>query len=405
MNRGVLVFTLVFLVGVSATTWSTEGVQPKAAFIVTGETDELYFSMLQAQIEYRLSAPARYDLVRMTDDREPEEVATELGTDAAVFLRLVPRRDGSLRVEADVWSRESSAFSWSDEFELEDSSGRFVLASGAASDIVAALDDVFGSFAVVEFENRGYQTPCEIVINGESFGASLLPVGLVPGRYEVAVQRQDDLFGYTVAKYDLELLPDDYIRLVFELDRNLPMVPGLVRLSAVTDPWVFGMEVNGGVMIPMGAAGNVSDMLWGSYISVMTKGLLVQDTIWGIETGYTQTFFGSDDSESTISVANVPVMIFTGFQLGPVSVVDFVFRVGGGLNLGYLAWDVYDEDSDSYRAVATESIAPVVRGVFEFGIRIGKRGRISIGAQETTVIEKSGAYSWMGLQTSFGVRM
>jgi len=183
------------------------------------------------------------------------------------------------------------------------------------------------------------------------------------------------------------------------------MVPGLVRLSAVTDPWVFGMEVNGGVMIPMGAAGNVSDMLWGSYISVMTKGLLFQDTIWGIETGYTQTFFGSDDSESTISVANVPVMIFTGFQLGPVSVVDFVFRVGGGLNLGYLAWDVYDEDSDSYRAVATESIAPVVRGVFEFGIRIGKRGRISIGAQETTVIEKSGAYSWMGLQTSFGVRM
>lgn len=382
--------------------WAGTG-RPRVALVFSSTEDSGYLSILQTEVESRITSPVRYRIILRRDDRDPEEVVSDLPVDAVLFLRLAPRRDGSMRVESDVWA--GGSFVWSDEYEVETDDERFTVASRTVDEMVAALDGVFPAYATVEFENRGYDAPCEIFINGESYGASLVPVGLAPGTYEVLIKRRDDIFEYTVARYNLELLEDDYIRLVFGLDPVLPVVPGLRRFASVHDPWWRGIELNGGFLVPLEANGEVDQPLTTSYISILSKGLLFNANIWGIESGYTRTLPGGDSSETRATVTGIPLMIFTGFQLGPVASIDFVLRFGGGLQLSYLQLDIYDADTDSVRSAGLESIVPVARGVFEFGVRMGKRGRFSVGVQESTVIEPGGVYSWIGVQGSFGVRL
>ncbi len=382
--------------------------RPSVTLVYSGADNQeggFFFDMLRAEIEGRLTAPYRYDLRRRTDERDPEAYLADVVDDAALFVRLVPRRDGSLRIEGDLWSAAEDRFSWSGEFELDDGRNRYATATSAAAEIVAAVDRGFSGFGVIEFENRGHDAPYDIYVNEEFVVSGPVPIALRPGTYDIQVRREEPGFSHIVNRFRLDLARDDYIRLVFSLDRRLPPVSGFTRMVAARDGWILGYEVNGGAMLPMGNADAVSTFMAATYSSIMVTDVLFTKNIWGLETGVTQSYHSDDDDESIV-VSNVPVMLFTGLQAGPLFRVDFVVRIGGGLNLSYLDWERSDIETGVDRSIVAEGLSPVIRGVFEFGFRFGRRerGRFSIGVQETTVFEPSATYTWLGLNASVGAR-
>ena len=129
--------------------------------------------LLHAAVESRFVSEQRYHVVRKETDLEPEpflESNSDIATGIVVFVRLSARRDGSDRVEYDVWN--GNAFTFSREEELPVGRNRFVTVDRIASELSGAVEELFPGFGRIAFLNTGANENFYVWVNERFLGAN-----------------------------------------------------------------------------------------------------------------------------------------------------------------------------------------------------------------------------------------
>lgn len=365
---------------------------------VTREAREL----LETTIEGHLRSSLRYVLTRVRTDLPPEQYEPGTDADAVIFARAVPRRDGSLRVELDI--RRDDQFIWSLESQLPLGRERFRIATVLAETLEEELARSFpAGFGRLAFRNGGVDQPWYVFIDGALLGVNVPAVELFTGSYVVEVRRRDEGFEHVVGYREVTLLEDDYLELGFRLERNPPPVPGFMRLTNPEDRWNTLFDLRGVVLIPQQGFGNLEGVAYGSFGTVLFNHVLFTGHVFGFDAGYTSFQPGNleDDTELTMEITSL--LATTGVSVGPVSKVDYIVRVGGGVALTRSKIR-FDPDNAASARFTETGYSPAFAGSMEFGFGFGRALRMSLNISYQGVHEEDELYSFIGLGVGLGGR-
>jgi hypothetical protein len=355
-------------------------------------------------IEARLRDDLRYRLTRETIEVDPERYLEERSDDeenpAIVIVRLAPRRDGTLRVELDLWYE--GAYRWSLEEEVPIGDGRLLLADALASRTSRETAALFPGFARVTFRNTGADVDYYIYANGQYLGANLPAIELPVGTYEFTVERRDAGFIHTVGRRELQLAADDFYQLEFSIAETAPTVPGYLRLLDQGDRWRVVFDVTGYYAFPTFEVPQDVD-LWGggALATAVFNDVLFRSHILGLQSGYVGSWYDESGINGTLGIN--PLMIVTGISIGPVAKVDFLGYIGGGVARTRTEFEVSDEDGLD-RTFDMASYSPIVSGTAQFGYTVFGAFRVSVTTNLMTVIEGEEFYSWIGIGLGVGAR-
>lgn len=385
-----------------------ESVQPRVTLVfgvttpedtaVTEEAREL----LETAIEGELRSSLRYVLTRTRTGDSPERFAAGLRGDAAVFARTAPRRDGSLRVELDIW--REGRFVWSLESQLPLGRERFRVAAELSQSVERELARTFPGFGRLAFRNTGFDHPYFVYADGTLIGVSLRALELLPGTYNMEIRRQDEGFEHVVGRRSVTLRDDDYLELQFRMERNPPPVPGFMRLTDPADRWNTLFDIRGAVVIPQQGFGDLEGVGYGAFATVLFNHVLFSGHVFGFEAGYInyrpeETAEGLDvEMEITSLIAT------TGISVGPVSRVDYIVRAGGGMALTRTDTR-YNPAGLSFR-FTENGYAPAFAGSMEFGFGVGEAMRFSLNISYQGIYEEAEdqIFSFIGLGLGLGGR-
>jgi hypothetical protein len=361
--------------------------------------------LLETTVEGELRSSLRYDLTRVRSELDPETYtrrpAAVGAADAVVFARTVARTDGSLRVELDLW--RSDSFIWSVESRLPVGRERFEVVADLASELESRLSRSFPGFGRLAFNNTGVAQPYYVYANDALLGVGLRAIELPVGTYNLEIRRVDEGFEHVVGRRSIRLADDDYLEVRFRMDREAPPVPGFLRLTDPADRWNALFDLRGAVMIPREGFSGYEGTGVGFFATALFNDVLFRGHVFGFETGYVyfEPDSAIDDLELELEITSL--MASTGISVGPVSRVDYIARVSGGMALtasevsvGFDENSVFSENGTGY--------APAFAGSMEFGFGFGRSARFSVNIGYLGVHEDGDLFSFIALGVGLGGR-
>ena len=362
---------------------------------VTREAQEL----LETTVEGHLRSALRYDLIRTRTGTTPEAFVAARAdrrraseeADAVVFARTAPRRDGSLRVELDLW--RDGRFLWSQESELPLGRERFRVSAELAAELENELARSFPGFGRVAFRNTGVDRPYYVYVDGRLVGAGIKAIEFPQGTYTFEIRRRDEGFEHVVGRRQVNLRDDDFIELRFQMERDPPPVPGFLRLTDPADRWDALFDLRSAVMIPREGFTEFDGVGYGGFATTLFNDVLFRGHVFGFEVGYVDFRPEMPDSDETPRFESTSLMATTGISVGPVSRVDYIVRVGAGMALTRLT------DTEVYTGSS-----PAFAGSMEFGFGFGRVGRLSLNIAYYGVQEDDEFFSFIGLGLGLGGR-
>ncbi len=365
--------------------------------------------LLETTIEGHLRSSLRYDLVRMRTSDAPETFVEKIGrneqlpsgVDAVVFARTAPRRDGSLRVELDLW--REGRFLWSLESQLPLGRERFRVAVNLADSLESELAGSFPGFGRLSFRNTGVDHPYYVYADQVLIGANLRAIELPQGDWEIEVRRRDDGFEHVVGRRRVTLRDEDFQELTFRLDRDPPPVPGFLRLMDPTERWHALYDLRGAVMIPQAGFEDLEGTGRGVFATALFNDVFFRGHVFGFEVGYI-TLEAEDTlvGDMVLDLESTSLMASTGISVGPVAKVDYIVRVGGGIAFSRTesSSDFFD-DSDEFVEI---DYSPAFAGSMEFGFGFLRNSRLSLNISLHGIYENDEIYSFLGLALGLGGR-
>ncbi|TVR71548.1 MAG: hypothetical protein EA427_04265 [Spirochaetaceae bacterium] len=403
----ITVFT-VFLPAQQPGVPAPEAVQPRVILVfgvttpedtaVTEEAREL----LETAIEGELRSSLRYVLTRTRTADAPERHAPGLRSEAAVFARTAPRRDGSLRVELDIW--RDGRFVWSLESQLPLGRERFRVAADLARSVERELARTFPGFGRIAFRNTGFDQPYYVYANGTLIGVSPRALELTPGTYNMEIRRRDEGFEHVVGRRSVTLRDEDFLELRFRMERNPPPVPGFLRLTDPTDRWNALFDIRGAVMIPQQGFGDLEGVGYGAFATALFNHVLFTGHVFGFEAGYINYRPDGEMDGLDLEMEITSLIATTGISVGPVSKVDYIVRAGGGMALTRTkVW--YDPIGIAFK-FDDNGYAPAFAGSMEFGFGVGEAMRFSLNISYQGIYEEAEdqVFSFIGLGLGLGGR-
>ncbi len=386
----------------------SSSLRPAVVLSVVAEDDQLADSAIAARrlaasaIEGRIRSALRYRLSRTTvsGDLEGSQESWDSADSAAILVRLAPRRDGSLRVELDLWY--SGAYRWSAEEDLPDGNDRVILVDALATALERELAALYPGFGRISFVANGAPIDYFIFANGEYVGANLAATELLVGEYEIEIRRRDDGFEHVVGRSTIQLDRQSFYELVFRLEEIPPPVPGYLRLASPEDRWKRLFDISALYAIPFLDDSEVVDMeaaiglATAAFNDVLFRGHLV-----GLQAGYIGTWYEEDSISSQLDVT--PVLLTTGGVLGPVAGFDALIHVGAGVAATASDFEYRDADGNRQRFDARGG-SPVFSGGLQFGYRIVGPLRLSSSVQTLVLVENGEPYVWLGFGVGLGAR-
>lgn len=365
-------------------------------------TSQVFLELTAGDVEGRLLDDNRFLVRKRSDSDDPEDVVGRLSTDGAVFVRAASRRDGSARVEVDVWVRDADRFVLSREYPITTGIDRFADAARIAGEAVDILNEQFPLPAILEFENRGSDDSYAVYLDDEYIGGNIRRLALSEGQYHLSVRRREFDREIIVGERDLNLEPDDYYRVVFELE---PIGDGPV--AAVPDPgaiprWRSRLTIHGSAYFPDQDStdpeypGEPLAFEHGAstYLSLSWNDALFRSNFWGLEMG--AVYLGVDEPEIDdnlilrLDAGYIPLIAFTGIELGVPGIADVAIRTGAGLALS-IANDDFSATGGA-RSMAIPAFNEwgagiATRTLLEFGIHVVPGWRLSFGANVDGLFE------------------
>lgn len=355
--------------------------------------------LLETTVEGHLRSTLRYDLTRTRSGATPEAFIAALGdarrtpnaVDAVVFARTAPRRDGSLRVELDLW--REGRFLWSRESELPLGRERFRVSTELAAELEEELSRSFPGFGRVAFRNTGVDRLYYVYADGTLLGAGVRAIELPLGTYRFEVRRRDEGFEHVVGRRQVTLRNDDYIELRFQMERDPPPVPGFLRLTDPADRWDALFDLRSAVMIPREGFSEFDGIGYGGFATTLFNDVLFRGHVFGFEAGYIDFRPQTEDADEDVRFEITSLTATTGVSVGPVSRVDYIVRIGGGMALTRLT------ETEVYTGTS-----PAFAGSMEFGFGFGRVGRLSLNIAYNGIYEDDEFFSFIGLGLGLGGR-
>jgi hypothetical protein len=423
----VLILMFLLAAGTGGVAAQTAHPQPELLLVFGSDTEALNEAesearrLLYAAVEARFNAQRRYRLSRTLTDLPPEQfVAEEDGKaetagssgSAILFLRVTPRLDGSIRVDADVY--HGGGFRASFEDDLPTGDERFPEVDRIANDLTDTVAALYPGFGRVRFTNPGYPANYVLRIDGLTIGSNINEIDLPVGSYEIEIRRRDDRFSHPIGRRTIRLGDDDFYEIVFSLDRTPPVVPGYMRLTDPTDRWRAIFTLRGSGLIPLNGIQDFTPTeSWSATATALFAGIPFRAAVMGVEAGHVRLkgTVDTDDTDAdptgaldaTLSVEMSPILGTLGLTVGPVSGVDFVVRGGGGVVLYRINEKVEFENTTVYD-YQENRIDPAFSGTVEFGFGLGGNTRLSLQTAVLGVVSDGDIYSWLQLGIGVGGR-
>lgn len=360
--------------------------------------------LVATTIEGRLRADLRYRLSRTTITDDPEryldEIDTGDGGPAIVLVRLAPRRDGSLRVELDLW--RGGEYRWSFEEELPSGDDRFLIVDALAALLSREIAELYPGFGRVRFASTGAQVDYFVYADGAYLGADLYAIELPIGDYEIEIRRRDAEFEYAVGRTTITLQDNDLYELRFELSERPPAVPAFLRLADPEDRWSRLFDITALYSIPMFDVAEGLDLHAATGLAtVLFNNVFFRNHILGFQAGFSETWYDEDPLSNELSVT--PVMATTGFAIGPVAGVDFVLHAGGGIAATSSEFVYTDGDGDEQQ-FGDHGFAPAYSATMQYGFAVIRAFRVSLTVNLLGVVEDETVYNWLGFGFGVGAR-
>lgn len=361
--------------------------------------------LLETSVEGELRSSLRYDLARVRSDLGPEDYTRQSaageGSDAIVFARTVARADGSLRVELDLW--RAGRFIWSVESRLPVGRERFQVVADLASELESRLSRSFSGFGRLTFNNTGVAQPYYVYADDVLLGVGLRAIELPVGTYNLEIRRRDEGFEHVVGRRSIRLSDDDYLQVRFRMGREAPPVPGFLRLTDPADRWGALFDLRGASMIPMEGFSGYEGTAIGFFATTLFNDVLFRGHVFGFEAGYIfyEPDSNLDDLELELEITSL--MASTGISVGPVSRVDYIARVSGGMALTASTVSVGFDENNVFSDGGT-GYAPAFAGSMEFGFGFGRAARFSVNIGYLGVHEDGDLFSFIALGVGLGGR-
>lgn len=360
--------------------------------------------LVTTAIEGRLRADLRYRLSRRSFSEDPERflAGLESGQDgpAVVLIRLAPRRDGTYRVELDIW--RSGEYRWSTEEDLPGGDNRFLIADALAAELSRELGALYPGFGRVRFTNTGADADFYVFADGTYLGANLPAIELPIGSYDFEIRRREDEFEHVIGRSTIELERDGLYELRFALGERPPVVPAILRLTDPRDRWKLLFDVSSFYGVPtfeIAQDNEVVSVL--GLATVLLNDVLLRNHVVGFQAGFLGSWYNEDSLSSELFLT--PVMVTTGFSIGPVAGVDLVFHFGGGVAATGSDFVYTDIDGIEQRFEG-RGFAPAYVGTMQFGFGVYDPLRLSLTTSGFGVVEDGRAYTWIAVGLGVGAR-
>lgn len=350
-------------------------------------------------------APADLEAFMVGLNEEPPEEA-----DVVVAGVLDRRRDGSYRFLFDVWSARLNRVFFSQEFDarglpaMGNEEAVALLSRQVQEQVEEAILELFPGFGWLVFDNQGVEASYEVIINGTSAGVNLQEISLLPGSWRIEILQEIDERVYTMARDEVELAPEDYYRLVFELSDNPPEIPAYQRLRRTRDDWGVGIEFELNHFFPTSSvARNLFDNGSAILARFVANDVPFSNMVFGIETGL-GSFEPLPGGTTDPDFAFIPLLGFLGYRLGPFEGVDFTVKAGGGAQLAQVWYELDPAIYGGTGSIEDEEIIPTVRGAAELGYNWGRNIRVYFGGNFWGFLEEDGPINFVGLHGGFGIK-
>jgi len=385
-------------------------IQPAVVLAVFDDVGENRAEDLEARrlvtttIEGRLRADRRYRLSRQAIEEDVDRFLSARGADddssAVVMIRLAPRRDGSYRVELDIWS--TGDYRWSTEEELPTGDDRFLIADALAAELSRELGALYPGFGRIRFANTGADADYYVFADGRYLGANITAIELPIGTYDLEMRRREDEFEHVIGRSTIDVERNGLYELRFALGERPPTVPAIVRLSDPEDRWKVLFDVSSLYTIPtFEIAGDTDEQSVMGLATALFNDVLFRNHLLGFQAGVLSTWYNEDSLSSELYVT--PVLATTGFAIGPVAGVDLVFHFGGGLAATTSDFVYTDTDGIEQR-FGGQGVTPAYIGTMQFGFGIYDPFRLSLTTTGFGVVEDGEPYTWIAVGLGVGAR-
>lgn len=412
---------LLFLLATLTLSAQENGIQPRLT-VHLPEAQDVPTNIIS------LTERVNGDLLRRLNDRNRfnltvEEAPEELGTfvdglseeppedaDVVVVGVLDQRRDGSYRFLFDVWSSRLGRVYFSQEFDarglpaMGDEDAIALLSRQVQEQLEEAVLELFPGFGWLVFDNQGAEASYEVIIDGSPAGANLQEISLLPGTWQIEVLQEIDDRVYLMARDTVELAPDDYYRLVFELSNTPPEIPAYQKLRRTRDDWGVGIEFELNHFFP---TSSVARELFDNGSAILARFVAndvpFRSMVFGIETGL-GSFEPLPGGTTDPDFAFIPLLGFLGYRMGPYEGVDFTVKVGGGAQLAQVRYELDPAIYGGTGSFEDEEIIPTIRGAAELGYNWGKSVRLYFGGNFWSFLEEEGNINFVGLHGGLGIK-
>lgn len=414
MNRSkgllsIVVFVAMFSSSVQAQEQDIQ-IQPSVVLAIyeDGEGDQSgdvqARTLVATAIEGRLRADLRYRLSRRIIAEDPDRYLAGIDTGergpAVVIVRLAPRRDGSLRVELDLW--RSGEYRWSMEEQLPAGDDRFLIVDALTASLSREIAALYPGFGRVRFTNQGATADYYVFADGVYLGANLPAIELPVGRYDFEIRRREDSFEHVIGRSSIEIAPDGLYELQFELGEDPPLVPAYLRLADPEDRWRVLFDSTVLYTVSLFDVGDFVELDSAMVIATaLFNNVLFRNHVFGFMGGYSSTWYDDESTSSELSLT--PIMAATGFTAGPVAGIDVVFLLAGGVAATSSDF-VYTDDDDVEQRYEAQGLSPAYNGSMQFGFGVYRALRLSMTTSVFGVVEDGVAYNWIAFGLGLGAR-
>lgn len=414
---------LILLILLAALTVSAQdtGIQPRLLVYLPEATEATanivsLTERVNGDLLRRLNDRNRFDLTLREAPEDLEAFMSSLsedppeGADVLVAGVLDQRRDGSYRFLFDVWSAKLNRVFFSQEFDarglptMGDEQAITLLSRQVQEQVEEAVLELFPGFGWLVFDNQGAEASYEVIINDTSLGVNVQEISLLPGSWRIEILQEIDERVYVMARDEVELAPEDYYRLVFELSATPPEIPAYQKLRRTRDDWGVGIEFELNYLFPTSSvARNLFDNGSAILARFVANDVPFRSMILGVETGL-GSFEPLPGGTTDPDFAFIPLLGFLGYRMGPYEGVDFTVKVGGGAQLAQVWYDLDPAIYGGSETIEDDEIIPTIRAAAELGYNWGRNIRIYIGGNFWSFLEEDGSINFVGLHGGLGIK-
>ena len=280
-----------------------------------------------------------------------------------------------------------------------------LLSRQVQEEVEGAVMQLFPGFAWLELDNRGADEDYQVVINDRNMGANLREISLLPGNWNVSVLQEIEDEVYVMGRQELFLEVDDYYRLVFELSRTPPFVPGYLRIERSPDDWKVGFEFGYDFLIPI--TDDSEESLSDGYAVLsrfMINDFLFPGLVAGVDTGVGRLYPLDEPPDGELEIFFIPLFGFLGYRVGPLGGVDFTVKVAGGPQLTRSEFTFDGFGAGEAEEEVDDEILYTGRGSVEFGFNWGRSLRFHLGASFWGMWDEPDLFGFIGLQGGVGFK-